>query len=85
MRYAFDTSELQELSRLFHRRATEMVPNAVTEAMARADAAAQRRRPQVITLRRRRVGRMPHATGPQQARWVEIVMYHRLKDFFGDW
>jgi hypothetical protein len=86
-----DTHELDELTELFRRRATQMVPDAVQEGSRRAEsyaAAGGRKRP--AASRRyhatgRRVRRVHSATGPQKASMIERVMYHRLLDFWGNW
>jgi hypothetical protein len=86
-----DTHELEQLTALFQRRASSMVPDAVADGVRRAEsyaAAGGRKRP--ASTRRyhatgRRVMRVKHATGPQKASMIEHVMYHRLLDFFGAW
>ena len=91
MGLSVDTHELDQLTELFGRRATLMVPDAEREGTTRAqNYAAAGGRKRDPTKRRyhatgRQVRRVRVATGNQIARMIEHVMYHRLLDFWGDW
>jgi hypothetical protein len=86
-----EMSQLEALVELMHRRATDMVPNAIAEGEHRADdyaAAGGRhrndpRRRYPATLRR--LTRVRRATAAQKARMIERVLYRNLHDFWGSW
>jgi len=83
MSWKADTTEIQEMYELFDRRSIKMVSDAVQEGKNEASNRASKRR--VGFLRQRRVTRAGGATAVQQAKWIEVMMYRKLVDFFGDW
>jgi hypothetical protein len=83
-----ECAEMDDLIRLFERRADQMVEDAIREAIARAQSYQSAKTPQpgikqARTVRRRKVAPAPSA--PLEARFIERVMFARLEDFFGAW
>jgi len=83
-----DTTELDDLTALFARRAENMVPDAGREAMARANEFQASKQPHpgikhARTIRHRILS--PIASANLIARFMESVMFKKLLDFFGDW
>jgi len=83
-----DTTELDDLIRLFERRADHMITDALREGVATAQnfQAGQVAHPGIKHARIMR-RRQPRATAsaPLQARFIERAIYRRLVDFFGQW
>jgi hypothetical protein len=83
-----DTSELEDLGRLFEKRAEHMVEDAMREAIARANAFQSSRQMHPGIKHGRGIRhRQPYKTpsGSLIAKFMESVMFKRLEDFFGDW
>jgi len=89
-----DTSDLERVTAVLHRRAAFMVRDLVNLGRHSADDYAlaggrHRTRPGRYTYLRRKGRRVRmrqfHATGAQQARMIEHVTYHAWLDFFGPW
>ena len=90
-----DTTDLERVIAILHRRAAFMVKDIVTEGRHHADeywiniGGRHRKDPGRYTyLRRagRRVrSRRAHATANQTVRMIEFWAYRFLKDFFGYW
>jgi len=90
----FDTTDLERVLGIFHRRAAFMVKDLVNLGRHSADDYAlaggrHRRHPGRYTYLRRQGRRVRmrkfHATGAQTARMIEHVTYHAWLDFFGGW
>lgn len=90
----FDTSDLERVIAILHRRAAFMVKDIVTEGRHHADQWASqggrhRKDPaKFIYLRsqgRRKRMRRFHATGNQTVRMIEFWAYRFFQDFFGPW
>jgi hypothetical protein len=90
----FDTSDLDRVNAILHRRAAFMVKDLVDLGRHSADDYAlaggrHRTHPGRYTYLRRKGRRVRmrqfHATGAQQANMIEHVTYHAWLDFFGPW
>jgi len=94
MKLAFDTSDLERVTTILHRRAAFMVKDLVNLGRHSADDYAlaggrHKHEPGRYTYLRRRGRRVRmrkfHATGAQQARMIEHLAYKGYLDFFGYW
>ena len=90
----FDTSDLERVIEVLHRRAAFMVKDLVVLGRHSADDYAlaggrHRAHPGRYTYLRRRGRRVRmrqfHATGAQTARMIEHITYRAWLDFFGPW
>jgi len=94
----FDTHDLERVTQILNRRAEHMVENLVHLGIRSADSYAQaggrhaHEHPEKISRYRyyrsssgRRVRRVKHATGAQDARMIEHLAYKAFLDFFGPW
>ena len=83
-----DTTELDDLVRIFERRSDHMIIDALREGMTAAQnfQASQVAHPGIKHARIMR-RRQPRATASAalQARFIERALYYRLVDFFGQW